>query len=742
MRLNVVSPETGRRLAIGSVSHAGSGGSSPAPTVLVVDDNAAKRMAVRAMLAPLGHAVVEVDSGREALRAVLQGSFAVILMDVRMPTLDGYETAKLIRQHPRSELTPIMFVTAFGCDEAETATAYASGAVDFIFTPINPDVLRAKVSAFVDLFVQAQKLQRSVEAITELNAELRASEVEARAVLQNVADAIVMAGEGGLIESFNRAASQLFGYGEDEVIGHPLQMIVAPSHHDEFSEVARAKWSLIEAGTIPADSTETVGCRKNGSCFAMEMDISQMQIGERAFTIACIRDISGRKAYLEALEHRALHDELSGLPNRTLFSDRMDRSIALADRSGESRAVLLIDLDRFREINETRGREKGDALLQAVAGRLRGAMRDSDTVARVGGDSFGVLPAAEADVEAAAAIAWKVREVFEHPFLITGDSIEVQASIGIALFPQHGHSSSGLLRSADLAMNQAKRSGDGLGISVLDPEDQAGHRLALLNELRDGISRGELILHYQPKIDLRARRTTGVEALVRWEHPTQGLLMPAQFMPAAERSELIDVLTRWVLDNALGQQREWTDAGLDLTMAVNISARSLTRHSDLPDVVAKLMQESGTQPRRLTLELTESARIDSDVAKGLERLHAMGERLAIDDFGTGHSSLAYLQQLTIDEIKIDRSFVLNLPSVAADAVIVRSTIDLAHNLGLTVVAEGVEHEAALEILVAGGCDSAQGYLFSRPCAAEELTTWLTESPFGADVESFRSSPSS
>ena len=273
------------------------------------------------------------------------------------------------------------------------------------------------------LFVQSQELQRSVDAITELNAELRASEVEARAVLQNVADAIVMAGEGGLIKSFNRAASALFGYGEDEVIGQPLQLIVAPSHHDEFSEAAQAKWSLLEAGTIPAESTETVGCRKDGSCFAMEMDISQMQIGERAFTIACVRDISGRNAYLEALAQRSLHDKLSGLPNRALLSDRMDRSITFADRSGEPRAVLWIDLDRFRELNETWGREKGDALLQAVAGRLRGAMRDSDTVARLGGDSFGVLPAGETGIEAAAATARTVREVFEQPFLITGDAV-------------------------------------------------------------------------------------------------------------------------------------------------------------------------------------------------------------------------------------------------------------------------------------------------------------------------------
>jgi diguanylate cyclase (GGDEF)-like protein/PAS domain S-box-containing protein len=710
------------------------GGQLPQPAILVVDDNAAKRIAVRAMLAPLGHSVVEVDSGREALRAVMGDRFAVILMDVRMPTLDGFETAKLIRQRSQSELTPIIFVTAFGGDEAETATAYASGAVDFIFTPILPDVLCAKVSAFVGLFLQSEELQRSVEAITELNAALRASEVRARAVLQNVADGIVTAGEGGLIDSFNRSAQAVFGYREEEMIGQPLQIIVAPSHHDEFSESARAKWSLLHAKEIPAESSETVGCRKDGSCFPMEMDISQMQIGERTFTIACIRDISGRKAYTEALEHRALHDGLTGLPNRTLFADRADRAITFGERAGEPRAVLLVDLDKFGEINETLGRDKADALLQSVAGRLRGAMRDPDTVGHLGGDSFAILPAGETDVGSAAAIAWKIREVFDHPFLITGDSVKVGASIGIALFPQNGRSTAELLRRADLAVAQAKSSGDGLAVFVADPEDQTARQLTLLNDLRDGIARGELVLHYQPKIDLTAgRRTTGVEALVRWQHPTEGLLMPAQFMPEAERSELIEPLTRWVLNEALGQQRRWRDDGFDLTMAVNVSARSLTRHSDLPETIAKLTETWDIHPGRLILEVTENAIIDADVAQVLDRLHAMGQRLSLDDFGTGHSSLAYLQQLTVDEIKVDRSFVMHLPSVAGDAVIVRSTIELAHNLGLTVVAEGVEDEATLEMLTEGGCDSAQGYFISRPCAADELTAWLTGSPFGADV---------
>jgi diguanylate cyclase (GGDEF)-like protein/PAS domain S-box-containing protein len=707
----------------------------PPVAVLVVDDDASKRLAFRAMLAPLGLEIVEAESGRAALRAVLRQNFAVILMDVRMPVMDGYETAKLIRHPSHAGLTPIIFVTSYGSDEVETADAYAIGAVDFIFTPIQPAVVRAKVSAFVDLFVQSQELQQSLASITSLNASLRSSEALARSLVQNVADGIVTAGESGLIESFNRSARRLFGYCDDEVVGQPLDMLIASSHLEEFSDRTGPPWNMPGDTETPAEPTETVGRRKDGSCFPMEVDVSQISIAQRTYPLVCVRDISGRKAYIEALEYRSLHDDVTGLPNRALFGERMDRAIAAADPTADPRGVLLIDLDEFRQVNDTLGRESGDALLLGVAERLRDAARDSDTVARLEGDEFGILLSGNTDVETAEGIAWKIREAFVQPFVVDDHILDVRASIGIAFFPQHGRATADVLRRADLAMNQAKRSGSGLGVFIAEPEDQTARRLTLLSELRDGIARGELVLHFQPKVELLPTpHTTAVEALVRWQHPTEGLLMPDRFMPEVERSGLIEPLTNWVLEAALHQQRTWRDAGVDLAMAVNISARSLGGGSDLPDVVARLTEEWGIAPSRLILELTEDALIDADVPDVLDLLHAMGVRLAIDDFGTGHSSLVYLQRLPIDQIKIDRSFVMNLASAPSDAVIVRSTIDLAHNLGLTVVAEGVEDEVALGMLGEYACDSAQGYLFSRPCAPDELTRWLADSPYGAQAE--------
>jgi diguanylate cyclase (GGDEF)-like protein/PAS domain S-box-containing protein len=712
----------------------------PPPAVLVVNDRYGQRIATRAMLAPLGLVVVEADSGRAALRAVLRQSFALILMDVRMSTMDGYETAGLIRQRKQTSRTPIMFVTAHAREDHEMLAAYASGAVDFIFTPIVPDVLRAKVSVFVDLFLQSQELhlqsrelQRSLESIITLNAALRDSEASTQAVLDNVADGILTTGETGVIESFNRSAQALFGYREDEAIGQPLAFVIAPAHRAEFCElVTTSRGLLTETGT-QAETTETLGCRQDGSTFAMEVEHGELKLGDRKLTLAFVRDVSERKAYTEGLEHQALHDGLTGLANRALFGEHVLQALASANRKGEPRAVLVIDLNGFKQINDTLGHDQGDDLLKQIGERLVAALRETDTIARLGGDEFAILPGGATDLAGAAALAWKIEQTCKPGFVLEDEVVHVSASIGIALFPDHGTTTAELLRCADAAMYVAKRSGSGHAVFDSLQEKQTAHQLGLLVDLRDCIDRDELVLHYQPKINLGTGKISGVEALVRWRHPVHGLLSPDSFMAEVERTQLIVPVTRWILNAALQQQRIWREQGIDLTMAVNISARSLSPGSELPDTIAKLTETWDTAPDQLILEFTEGALTEAAAPDILTRLHDMGERLAIDDFGTGYSSLAYLQRLPVDEIKIDRSFVTRLATTSDDEVVVRSTIHLAHNLSLTVVAEGVEDENVLKMLAEQECDAAQGYFFGRPCSAEELTRWLTESPYGAPV---------
>ena len=356
-------------------------------------------------------------------------------------------------------------------------------------------------------------------------------------------------------------------------------------------------------------------------------------------------------------------------------------------------------------------------------------MRNSGTVSRLGGDEFGIL-CPVLGLTDAEEVARKVQQVLEPAFIVAERAVDVRASVGISLFPEDGSGPADLLRRADLAMYEAKRNSSGFAVYTAAGEAHAAANLARLGELRHCIEREELVLHYQPKIDLTSGTIRGVEALIRWNHPHEGLLYPDQFIGDVERSELIRPVTRWVIDEALGQQRRWRDAGVELTMAINISGRSLNSSSELPDTLAELTTAWGILPKSVVLELTEGSLIDAAVRLTLERLHSMGHRISIDDFGTGYSSLAYLQRLPVDEIKIDKSFVTDMASNSADAVIVRSTVDLAHNLGLRVVAEGVEDGAVLDILNQYGTDAAQGYHFGRPAPPSALEAWLTDSPFG------------
>jgi diguanylate cyclase (GGDEF)-like protein/PAS domain S-box-containing protein len=686
------------------------GAGRPPPAILLVDDNAGKRLALRAIIAPLGHSIVEADSGRAALRAVLHRNFALILMDVRMPTMDGYETAKLIRQRPDSALTPIIFVTAFGRDELETAEAYASGAVDFVFAPVLPDVLRAKVAVFVDLFV----------------ATVQESELRTQAILDNVSDGIFILDENGIIESVNHSVERLFGYTPDQLIGHPLAFVVTPD--GQAGVVASGPSS---AALAFGRELSTVGRRSDGSRFSLEIEHGEMVHAQRALTLAVVRDVSERQAHTAALEHQALHDGLTGLANRALFGHQVVHALAAAERAEEPRSVLVMDLDGFKRVNDTLGHDHGDALLKAVGSRLQTVLRADDTVARLGGDEFAVLPSGPTDLVAAAAIAWKIQQACEPPFVIGDEFVHVAASVGIALYPEHGTNAADLLRRADLAMYEAKRSGTAHAVFDAAQEQQLARHLALLSDLRHCITREELVLHYQPKIDLATREISGVEALIRWCHPKLGLLAPGSFMPEAERIELIEPMTRWVLDETLRQQKAWSDDGLHLTVAVNIAAASLRNASDLPDTVGELIAKWGGAPHRLTLELTERALIETGAPDVLASLHAMGVNVSIDDFGTGYGSLAYLQRLPVDELKVDRSFVTSLVEGGDDAVIVRSTIELAHNLGLHAVAEGVEDASVLEMLIEYGCDGAQGFFFSRPCPPAVLTSWLSDSTYTA-----------
>jgi diguanylate cyclase (GGDEF)-like protein len=423
--------------------------------------------------------------------------------------------------------------------------------------------------------------------------------------------------------------------------------------------------------------------------------------------------------------HLAMHDPLTDLPNRSLFHDRAQQAILAARRDGTRVALMILDLDRFKEVNDTLGHHNGDLLLQEIGARLGSELRDGDSVARLGGDEFGLLLPTFAEPSDALVVGEKVREALRQAFALQGVTLDLEASVGIALYPEHGQDVDMLLQRADVAMYVAKEDHTGCELYSAERDEYSPGRLALAAELRRALDERELVLHYQPIAELAHGQIVGVEALVRWQHPERGLLGPDEFVPLAERTGLIRELTLYVLAEALRQVRIWHEEGLDLIVAVNLSARDLLDFT-LPEAVGRLLTANRVPATRLGLEITESV-ILADPMRAraiLTRLSEMGVRLAIDDYGSGYSSLGYLKRLPVSEIKIDRSFVMNMEQDENDAVIVRSTVELGRNLGLRVVAEGVQAASAWALLKALNCDYAQGYYLSRPIVASGVPTFI------------------
>jgi diguanylate cyclase (GGDEF)-like protein/PAS domain S-box-containing protein len=454
--------------------------------------------------------------------------------------------------------------------------------------------------------------------------------------------------------------------------------------------------------------------------------------GRARFVRGFVLDVTDRVQAEETIKRMSTHDALTGLPNRALLQERLTSEIGRARDEGRPLGLLILSLDRFREINNTLGHQHGDAVIQQVARRLGDVLGDAERVARLRGDEFGILLPG-ADARLAQQIAAKVLAALERPFIVERLPIEVVGSVGVGVFPDHGADAETLLRRADLAVLAAKRETGSCVVYAPECDPYDPGRLVLLGELRQALEADALQLHYQPKVDIRAHAVVGAEALLRWRHARRGMVPPDEFIPLAEKSGLIKPLTRWVLKQAVHECRGWGRRGRPLPVAVNLSARNL-QDASLVGQVTELLRTQDVGAEQLRVELTESAMMSDPqrAAHTLRQLRQAGVEMAIDDFGTGYSSLAYLQTLPVSELKIDKSFVIGMGSNGdGKATIVRSTSDLGHNLGLKVVAEGVEDERTLELLSSYGCDGAQGYHIARPMPAHDFRRWLADSPWAA-----------
>ena len=572
-----------------------------------------------------------------------------------------------------------------------------------------------------------------VTQLTLLNT-LRESETRYRALFDGSVDAVFVLRNGTFFEC-NPAALKMFNCSREQLLGQTPGRFSPPVQPDGEASSTKAQHKIEAALLGTPQSFEWRHCSFDGTPFAAEVNLNQVMLNGNTCLMGTVRNIDDRKLAEDALTHsrqqleyRANHDSLTGLPNRDYLHEQAAHAIGNAAAKKQHLAFLLMDLNRFKEVNDTLGHSIGDHLLKLLAARLLAVLQPLGAIPyRLGGDEFAVMTSLLNSEQEAFDVATQVSDCLRQPISVEGISLELGASIGISLFPQHGTDSHQMLRCADVAMYYAKTHGTGVALYASNQDSNSPRRLTMMAELGAAIRENQLVLHYQPRIDLRSGVCTGCEALLRWQHPKHGMIPPGDFIPAAEMSDIIHPLSQWVLRNALEQVKRWQNEGLSLAVAVNLSTRNLADYQ-CPDKIAQLLELYAVPPHLLEIEITESALI-SDPERALQvvdRIHQLGIPLAIDDFGTGYSSLSYLKRLPIDTLKIDRSFVKDMRDNEADAVIVRSTIALAHSFGLKVVAEGVEDSATLDVLQQLSCDQAQGFGIARPLPVAAFADWLRQ----------------
>jgi diguanylate cyclase (GGDEF)-like protein/PAS domain S-box-containing protein len=718
--------------------------------VLLVDADHARAGRMASQLADRGHTVTPIRSTAEALGHVGDRARPLLLVAPRLPDGDGLALCRRIRDE-RGRKAGIV-VLADAADPGSVLAALDAGADSFIAPPYDPAHLVGRLRA-----ARAHSRSDEDDGAVTLREFLRASlespaarpagpPAEARCpvaqragldhelcalrialmgrIFESAADGIVVTDPNGTIVDASAAFCATSGYARAELVGQNPRLMKSDRHDAGFY---RRMWQrLLETGTWQGEVWDR---RKNGEVYPKWLTISALRDGDGRVThyVGISSDITGAKRSEQELERLAHYDALTGLPNRILFRDRLQQALNQAERGGAMVAVLFLDLDGFKAVNTDLGHRSGDLLLAAVGRRLASCIRASDTIARHGGDEFVIVLPDVVDPDTAGVVARKILDSFAQPFELEEHEVRVSTSVGIALYPQDAREIDELVKDADEAMYQAKELGRGTSRFFSgETQKKAQQRLALEAELRRAIERNELVLHYQPRIDLRTGAIVGVEALVRWMHPREGMIPPGRFIPIAEQSRLIARIDDWVLRAACRQQRAWQDDGLpEIRMAVNLSA-SQFETKDLPARVARLLIDTGVPPRTFELELTESTAMDNpDGAVGtLLELKSIGVHASIDDFGTGYSSLAYLKRFPIDALKIDRSFVRDLGSDPDDAAIATAVIRVGHSLGLQVIAEGVETREQLGFLRDNDCDEIQGFLASRPVPPETIAGYL------------------
>ena len=691
-----------------------------ATRILVVDDDATTRLLMSAALENAGFSAVVAASGHEALEQFSTDRFDMVMLDVEMPGLDGYEVCTAIRAQA-GDLLPIVMVT--GMDDVHSVEkAYDSGATDFIAKPMNWALLGHR----------ARYLLRGYQGALAL----RAADERNAAILQAIPDLLFELDSDGRYVDYHSPRSDLLAAPAEAFLGRTVSEILPP----EAAEACMSALRTAAENGVSTGKQFSLQLAQGVHWFELSVSRKAAAPGARPSFIALSRDITERKEAEQRILRLAYFDNLTGLPNRQSFLERVNREIRRAQQRGSKLGVLFLDLDGFKNINDTMGHTNGDLILQWTADRLRQAMRPSDLVwhgpsaaddaelARLGGDEFTALVLDIAHPEDSLVVAHRLLQLMRRPFVLEGREVVLTTSIGVAVYPDDGQDALTLLKHADTAMYHAKDQGrNNCQLYSASLTEQAMQRMNLERNLRLALERGEFRLEYQPQIDLQQGRVLSAEALIRWQSPDQGTIPPAHFIPLAEENGLIIPIGNWVLRSACTDAAAWGRSGQQVRVAVNLSPLQL-KDPDLMRTVQDALARSGLPAERLELEVTESAVMEdsSTTLATLNALRSHGVRIALDDFGTGYSSMSYLKRLPLNNLKVDRSFVRGLPSDEENRAIVRAILSLGASLGLAVTAEGVETIEQANALREMACGVVQGFYFSRPVPAREIPALLNK----------------
>jgi diguanylate cyclase (GGDEF)-like protein/PAS domain S-box-containing protein len=695
--------------------------------VLLVDDDVRMRESLSQLLQRYDCQPVTAASGMEAIEALQRDPFDLVLLDLLMPELDGYAVLKHIEQQQIDSL--VIVVSGDSGFEAISA-ALKQGAYDYVKKPYAPQELVATLNNALKKI----RLQRDHQAMHQ---QLIKSEQLYRFIVNNSPDLVFILDQSLHVSFINERAETLLNYPPDSLAGLHITELIEPEDCDR----ARLFFErLIQDG---GHATTTELCFRSNGLYARkhyfevtvssssnpQQGVPDLESGE-LMLYGSARDITERKEVTDFINFQAYHDLLTRLPNRVLFKDRLSVTIFKATRNNSQFAVMFLDLDRFKVVNDTLGHTLGDSLLQSVAQRLLECMRSSDTLSRFGGDEFILLFPEVTSIEGVEQIADKIIYALKQPFYIKGHEIFIGCSIGIAMFPADGEDMETLIQNADIAMYNAKNNGrDSYCLFSPDMTNSPALRLSLERDIRRAISDDELCLYYQPQVDLHAGVITGVEVLVRWQHPERGLMYPADFISVAEDIRLILEVDKWVLRHACRAVKSWFVNGRPgVNLAVNLSPL-LVEQEDFVEFVLATLAEEDFPPHRLELEITESVLLkdQEQIAGKLQRLSDEGIRFVLDDFGTGYSSLGYLHQYPIDTVKIDQSFV-GAVAEGSKSCLVDAIVAMANGLGMKVVAEGVESSHQLEYMTGLGCRYFQGWLFGKARTELDIVEVLNHSP--------------